>query len=226
MEVRRSVWKWLMQVIWRQCFPEMSQAELLCSTSGDASLWVPEQPLVCVGMQNLHPTKRRIFLLRATFHVLNLPLCSPPAVSGVSASLWAGMWAGGCFASCQLCRQDCVMHPPRWGSGSKSASQTFSVLVFKLHHHCPCSPQCFPPPPLSCTWLFFLARLLLSVMPLTLISAPTLYLFSPSHVSLQCFVVPVPFSSPPLFLAILKNCNDIVTASPKQNEIQFACQKP
>lgn len=134
-----------------------------------------------------------------------------------------------CFASCQLYRQDCVTHPPLWGSGSKSASQTFSVLLFKLHHHLPLQPSVLPSspaPPLSCTWLFFLARLLLSVMPLTLISAPTLYLFSPSHISLHCFVVPVPFSSPPLFLAILKNCNDTVTASPEQNEIQFACQKP
>lgn len=87
----------------------------------------------------------------------------------------------------------------------------------------PCRPRCSPPPPLSCTWLFILARL---ILPLTLISAPTLYLFSSSHISLHCFVVPVPFSIPPLFLAILKNHNGIVTASPKQNKIQFAWQKP
>lgn len=105
----------------------------------------------------------------------------------------------------------------------------FYVLLFKLHHHPPLQPSVLPSssaPPLSCTWLFSLPRLLLSVMPLTLINAPTLYLFSSSHISLHCFVVPVPFPIPSLFLAILKNCNGIVTASPKQNDIQFAWQKP
>lgn len=191
-----------------------------------------QQPLVCAGMQNLHPTKRRFLLLRATFHVFSLPLHSPPflAVSGVSASLCdpqqqvTELGVGRrllCLLSAVQTRLCNPPTPERLWLQICLPNFFWSCFLSSIITH-PCSPQCFPPPPLSCTWLFFLARLLLSVMPLTLINAPTLYLFSSSLISLHCFVVPVPFSILLLFLAILKNCNGTVTASPEQNEIHFA----
>jgi len=163
-----------------ECFPEMSQAELLCSTSDDALLWgLATAPCLCRNAKRAS-NKQEIFAVTSSFSrpepCQSLPLCSRSPRCG----------CGNCFPLKSLSAghgQEAAIPPipPLRGSGSKPASLPFSSLGFKLQHQPPLQTSVLPSPLLLSRLLhlaFFVGRLFSSVMPLTFTRAPAPYLSS------------------------------------------------
>lgn len=205
-----------------ECFPEMSQAELLCSTSDDALLWGLETaPCLCRNVKRASNKKEIFLVLGAAFHVLSLAKAFPCAlaslaVSRVTASLWnfhQQLTEPGRGQKAVLpplihtqTRVHNPSHPCEALGPDLPPSLSFLLVFFKPQHQLPLQTSVLPSSPAPSSLLrlaFFVARPFLSVMPLTFTRAPALYLSARLAIR---FMMPALFPTPTsswLFFKIL-----------------------
>lgn len=205
-----------------ECFPEMSQAKLLCSTSDNALLWGLETaPCLCRNVKCASNKKEIFLLLRPAFHVLSLAKAFPCAlaslaVSRVTASLWnfhqqlTEPWRGQEAALPPLIHTQTRVRNPSHPCEALGPDlpPSLSFLLFFFLAPAPTALADLGASLLPCSFLspvlgFFVARPFLSVMPLTFTRAPALYLFVRLTIR---FMMPALFPTPAsswLFFKIL-----------------------